>query len=185
MIRSLIRSSAVLCLLAASGGAAAQSAAHTLEFTDLHGKACKTLSINKETGASTRRCPGAAGFSLLVHSEDGRASVDILAPGRRPMPLNFWDVVTSRYSQVGRKAEWHLASVKGRRVPVGLVVRVNTVELSDWDRIRRRSLAAAIQIRADGACVVYKIDGASKQAAARTQQAARGARRACLATVES
>jgi hypothetical protein len=181
MNRLPLRSFAVLCLLAASGAARAQA----VVYTDLHGKGCKTLSLNKETGASTRRCPGAAGFSLLVHDEDGRASIDIVAPGKRAFQLNFWDVVTSGYSQVGRKAEWHLATVKGKLVPVGLVVRVDTVEQTDWDRIRRKSLATVTQIRADGACVVFKIDGASKQASARTHKAAGGGRRACLGTVES
>lgn len=80
MNRLLKQASAVPCLLAATGAARAQAAL----TTDLHGKACQTLSVNPDTGASTRRCPGPAGFSLLVHDEDGRASVDIVAPGRRP-----------------------------------------------------------------------------------------------------
>src|SRR5687768_3273456 len=94
-----------VALIAAASGIPAHSATVT---TDLHGKACKILAFDRDTGAATRQCAGVAGYKLLVHDEDGRSSIDVVPPATRKMPLNFWDVVSNGYSTVGRKAEWHM-----------------------------------------------------------------------------
>lgn len=178
MIRSLV----ALTALAAIASVPAYSSTIT---TDLHGKGCKILSFDRETGAATRQCTGVAGYKLLVHDEDGRTSIDVVPPARRTMPLNFWDVVSSGYSTVGRKAEWHMVKRGGRLVPVGLVVRVNTVETVAQDRHKRGSLTTVTRIGADGACVVFKTNAASKQASRLASAAALDPRAPCLPAVES
>ena len=178
MIRSL---TALVALAAFSSGTPAYPATVT---TDLHGKACKILSFDRETGAATRQCNGVAGYKLLVHDEDGRTSIDVVPPARRNLPLNFWDVVSSGYSTVGRKAEWHMVKRHGKMVPVGLVVRVNTVD-AVADRYQRGALTTVTKIAEDGACVVFKTSAASRQASRKVRAAALDPRAQCLPAVQS
>ena len=178
MIRTL---AAFVALFAAASGSQAYPPTVT---TDLYGKACKTLSFDRDTGAATRQCAGVAGYKLLVHDEDGRVSMDVLPPARRSLPLNFWDVVSSGYSTMGRKAEWHMARRNGKLVPVGLVVRVNTVDAAQ-DRFRRGALTTVTRIGHNDACVVFKTNSASRQASRKARAAAVNPRAQCLPAVES
>ncbi|HEY0488783.1 MAG TPA: hypothetical protein VGD30_04650 [Telluria sp.] len=179
----MIRSLAALTALAAFTSAPPAYAATIT--TDLHGKACTILSFDRETGAATRQCTGVAGYKLLVHDEDGRTSIDVVPPARRTLPLNFWDVVSNGYSTVGRKAEWHMAKRHGKLVPVGLVVRVDTVDTVALDRYQRGSLTTVTRIGDDAACVVFKTNTASKQASRRVRAAALDPRAPCLPAVET
>ena len=178
MIRSL---AAFVTLFAAASGTQAYPATVT---TDLYGKACKILAFDRDTGAATRQCAGVAGYKLLVHDEDGRASIDVLPPATRALPLNFWDVVSSGYSTMGRKVEWHMARRNGKLVPVGLVVRVNTVDAAQ-DRVRHGALTTVTRIGPHAACVVFKTHSASRQASRMTRAAAVNPRAVCLPAVES
>lgn len=172
---------ALFALIALTAANAAPAATIT---TDLYGKACTVLSQDRETGAATRRCRGAAGYALLVHDEDGRTSIDILPPARRGMPLNFWDVVSGGYTTVGRKAEWHFARRNGKLVPVGLVVRVNTVEETAGD-VKRGALTTVTRIGAQEACVVFKVDAAGRHAGRKARAAAQDTRARCLPAVQA
>lgn len=178
----MIRSLAAVAALAA---ASATPAAPAIVTTDLHGNACKMLSFDRETGAATRQCQGVAGYKLLVHDEDGRTSIDVVPPARRSLPLNFWDVVSSGYSTVGRKAEWHMARRNGKLVPVGLVVRVNTVEPTASDRYARGTLMTVTRIGQNDACVVFKANAASRKASRQARAAARNPRAPCLPAVDA
>lgn len=179
MIRSL---AALVALAAATSGTPAYPATIT---TDLHGKTCKMLSFDRETGAATRQCTGVAGYKLLVHDEDGRTSIDVVPPARRNLPLNFWDVVSNGYSTVGRKAEWHMVKRNGKTVPVGLVVTVNTVDTVALDRYKRGALTTVTRIGQDGACVVFKTNAASRHASRKVRAAAVDPHAQCLPAVQS
>jgi len=179
MIRSL---AATLALFAAASAMPADAATVT---TDLHGKACKMLAFDRTTGAATRQCTGVAGYKLLVHDEDGRTSIDVVAPAARKMPLNFWDVVSNGYSSVGRQAEWHMVKRNGKMVPVGLVVRVDTINTVAHDRYQRGALTTVTRIGQDDACVVFKTNSASRQASRKARAAALDPRAQCLPAVES
>ena len=177
------RSLAALIALAAFTGAPPAYAATIT--TDLHGKACIILSFDRETGAATRQCTGVAGYKLLVHDEDGRTSIDVVPPARRNLPLNFWDVVSSGYSSVGRKAEWHMVKRNGKMVPVGLVVRVNTVDTVALDRYKHGALTTVTRIGQNDACVVFKTNAASRQASRKVRAAALDPHAQCLPAVQS
>lgn len=179
MIRTL---AAFVALFVAASGSQAYPATVT---TDLHGKTCKTLAFDRDTGAATRQCTGVAGYKLLVHDEDGRTSMDVVPPGTRTLPLNFWDVVSSSYSTMGRKAEWHMAKRNGKMVPVGLVVRVNTVDTLAHEGTRRGALTTVTRIGHNDACVVFKTNSASRQASRKARAAAVNPRAQCLPAVES
>lgn len=174
-----------LALVAAAAAVGAVPAHTTTLTTSLHGKSCKIVAFDRETGAATRECRGVHGYTLMVHDEDGRTSVDIVPRGGRALPLNFWDVVSGGYSTVGRKAQWHLVRRNGKMVPVGLVVMVNANEAVAPDRYQRKTLAAVTRIGDGSACVVYRIDAASEAAARRIRAAATNPRAACLGAVES
>ncbi|MBZ2206925.1 hypothetical protein [Massilia soli] len=178
----MIRSLAFVALFAAASAISAQAATVT---TDLHGKACKILAFDRGTGAATRQCAGVAGYKLLVHDEDGRTSIDVVAPAAGKMPLNFWDVVSNGYSMVGRQAEWHLVRRNGKLVPVGLVVRVDTIDSVAQDRYQRGALTTVTRIGQNDACVVFKTNSASRQASRKARAAALDPRAPCLPAVES
>ena len=71
---------------------------------------CTTTELNADEGWSTQRCPGTAGYTLLVHEGDLRQSVDVVAPGGAVYPLDFWSVITSAFSSVGPRAEWRVVA---------------------------------------------------------------------------
>lgn len=181
-MRRLLLVSCIMSLLFA--GSAHSTTQADILFTPLSGKGCKTISTDSETGSTTERCAGVAGFSLLVHSDDERASIDVLAPGRQAFELNYWEVVTLGFSSVTGNAEWHLAGRAGKRQPIGLVVRLNTLDQSDLAHPKHHALYVTSTIAKHAACVIFKIDAALPGAQAAARKAARNPNRACLAPVQ-
>ena len=76
------------------------------------GAACATVAVDAETGATTQRCPGIAGYSLLVQDDDARMSIVVVAPDGGQHPLEYWQVVTTAFSTLGEKAEWRVKPQK-------------------------------------------------------------------------
>lgn len=138
---------------------------------------CTTTELNADEGWSTQRCPGTAGYTLLVHEGDLRQSVDVVAPGGAVYPLDFWSVITSAFSSVGPRAEWR---VVGRR-PVALIVRVNASESPEHPE-RTTSRLAVARVSARGACVVARVEPAADMNAQARRLADRAARMPCLAS---
>ena len=150
-------------------------------YTDLYGKSCKIIELDKGSGANTRRCAGVGGYSLLVHEANAQTSVDIVTPARAVYPLEYWEVVTPGLSRVGRKAEWRIELRDGRMVPTALLVRLDTANpLTHGPRLAAGSVITAARIEADGACVVYQGNAAPKTADASARGAAADPRRKCL-----
>jgi hypothetical protein len=77
-------------------------------YTDLTGAACAIITVDAETGATTQRCPGIAGYALLVDDDDARMSIVVVAPDGGQYPLEFWQVITTALSTLGEKAEWRV-----------------------------------------------------------------------------
>lgn len=171
------------CLLAGALALAcppAKAAAVSI-FTDLHGKACKTIEFDPQTRVSTRRCTGVGGYSLLVHEANAQTSIDIVTPERTVLPLEYWEVVTPGLSHVGRKAEWRVTVRHGKLVPQALLVRLNTGndELTG-PRLAPGAIITAARIAPDGACVVYQGDAGGRNADDKARAAALDPRRKCL-----
>lgn len=170
------------CLLVAvlSLAAPGASAAASL-YTDLYGAGCKTIELDKASGARTRRCQGVAGYRLLVHEANAQSSIDIVSPAGAVYPLEYWEVVTPALSRVGRKAEWRVEKRGAKLVPVALLVRLDTANpLAEGPRIAAGSIITAARIEHDGACVVYQGNAGLKTADAAARSAAEGRRRKCL-----
>src|SRR4030095_4878811 len=127
-------------------------------YTPLSSSACRTLEVDKQTGASTQRCPGLAGYKLLVHDDDSRQSIAVVNPAGREHELNFWDVITPAFSSVGEKAEWRITRANGKPSPMALIVRVNASEDPENPK-RTTSYLAVSKITAGEICVTHKIKG--------------------------
>ncbi len=144
--------------------------------TDLYGKSCTVLESHRKGATSTRPCKGTAGFALLVHENEGRSSIDIVAPGKQAYQLDFWDVVEPGMTFIGRKAEWHLV----RGAPRALLVRVDLIDNSNIHYPRKGTAIAVARIDADGACVTFKVDAARRGAQEAARRAASDRSRKCL-----
>ncbi len=158
--------------------AALPAAAQTRSvYTALDSDRCRTVSVDEEGGGSTQRCPGTAGYTLLVQEGDLRQTIDVVAPGGGVFPLNFGSAVSSAFSAVGPRAEWRVV----RRQPVALVVRLNASE--DPDRPERTvSRLAVVRVSPRGACVVAVVQPAADMNAQARRLADRASRMPCLAT---
>jgi hypothetical protein len=138
----------------------AQSQRIQSSYTDLSGSACRTLDVDKQTGASTQRCPGVSGYKLLVHDDDSRQSIAVVNPAGREHELNFWEVITPAFSSVGEKAEWRIARTNGKTLPIALIVRVNASEDPENPK-RVTSYLAVSKITSGEVCVTHKIKASS------------------------
>ena len=75
---------------AAGPSTASTVSLHTnIATTDLYGKTCHTLESRERGAVSTRYCRGANGYALLVHENQGRSSIDIVAPGKEACNWTF------------------------------------------------------------------------------------------------
>lgn len=133
------------------------------EYTNLTSDRCIKQIDDKTTGAYTLNCSGTKGFRLLVHVDDERSSISVVGPDRKVFPLNFWDVVTSGFSSLGPKAEWRLAKKDGKSAPIGLIVRVNSVDQTDLDHPKQVSYLAIAKVSKEMACVTSVIKADSKE----------------------
>jgi hypothetical protein len=125
-------------------------------YTDLSESKCKTLEVDKETGSSTQRCPGVAGYKLLVLDDDARQSITVVTPSGKEHPLNLWVVITYAFSSVGPRAEWRVRSNNGKVSPTALIVRVNASEDST-NPSRLTSYLAVVKVTPEEICVTQKI----------------------------
>ena len=171
----------VFALVVVIGGEPLTLAQSMIEsiYTDLASSKCKSMKVDKETGASIQNCSGIAGYKLQVLDDDDRQSITVITPDRKEYPLNFWHVVTLGFSSVGNKAEWRVMRNQNKISPLALIVRVHANEDSANPK-RVTSYLAVAKITPDAVCVTHKIlPGAKANEEART--AADGAQSApCL-----
>lgn len=166
-------------MLAAAGSAAANGKI-TSKYSALAGKPCTSRIDDAATGASTTECPGIQGFRLLVSEDDERASISIVTPDRHILPLSYSDVVTRGFSSLAGKAEWRVANVDGKAVPIALIIRVNTVDQSDPEHPRQVTMLAVARITRDTACVTHLLDALSRNASKHARNAADATNAECL-----
>lgn len=139
----------------------------TSAYTDLRAATCKTIETDEEGGGSVQRCPGFAGYKLLVLEGDLRQTITVIDRGGKEHPLEFWHVITGAFSSLGHKAEWRVTRRNGRQEPTALIVRVYASEDPENPN-RRTSYLAVTKITDTEICVTHKIkDGAAANTAAR------------------
>lgn len=170
-----------ITMLAVAGSAAANGKI-TSQYSALAGDSCISHIDDAATGASTTECPGVQGFRLLVSEDDERSSVSVVTPDRRVFPLDYWDVVTRGFSSLTGKAEWRIANVGGKAVPVALIVRVNTVDQSALGHPKRIPVLAIAKITPAMACVTHRLDALANNASRQARKLADAANADCLAS---
>jgi hypothetical protein len=77
-------------------------------YSGLVGKICRSVEKGTEAAYSMADCGGFGGFRLLVLHDEDRASVTLATPEGKKFPLEFWDVVTPAFSDLGARAEWRI-----------------------------------------------------------------------------
>jgi sulfur carrier protein ThiS len=98
-------------------------------YTDLATKKCKTLESNaNEAGYYRGLCKGTSNYQLEVIEGDIRQTINVITPNKKKFELNLWTTVSSAFSYTGQKAEWRVARVNGKIVPIALIVRFNASE---------------------------------------------------------
>jgi hypothetical protein len=168
---------ALCTLFVAGAGAAAQSPQSV--YTDISAKACKTIRVDKESGASVQRCTGVGGYNLLVADDDSRMSITVVAPDGKKADLNYWSVITTAFSSLGSRAEWRVVKKNGKPVPLALIVRVNATEDPDNPNKVTPYLAVS-KITSQAICVTDKINPGATQNVDARRAADSAASRACL-----
>lgn len=121
-------------------------------YTSLGEAECRVIKRDEETGGTTSRCPGTAGYALLVHDDDARMSIDVIAPGGRTHKLRYSAVISSAFTSLGPRAEWRMRDGK----PIALIVRVNAFENPEVPD-RATSYLAVAKITAGETCVTDRI----------------------------
>lgn len=169
----------VFCILVCAVCAFAQS--NRSIYTNLGEKSCKTIKADSsEAGSYEAICPGVGGFKLQVEEGDLRQNIQVITPAGQKHSLDLWTVVGSSFSSLGEKAEWRVKTVKGRVVPVALIVRYNLS--NPEESTKTTSYLAVTKITAAKICVTEKIGpGANANVAARTA-ADTSADKPCLET---
>lgn len=136
-------------------------------YTSLAEADCRLVEQDEETGDTTSRCPGTAGYALLVHDWDARITVDIVAPGGRKHPLRYSGVITSNFSSLGPRAEWRMRGSK----PIALIVRLNAFENPEIPD-RATSYLTIAKITDRETCVTDRIQPTTPNANEAAQRAA-------------
>lgn len=146
-------------------------------YSELEGGACKVVSVDREAGGSTTRCPGVEGFELIVQDHDARMSVEVVEPGGNVTPLQLTSVVgQGAFSSLGPRAEWRL-DAQGK--PSALIVRFNV--FADPEQPERpTSYLVVARIAGGNTCAVAAVSPSPDQNMEARRVADDAAEKACL-----
>lgn len=144
-------------------------------YTSLAEKDCRVMEVDEEAGGSISRCPGVAGYALLVSDGDARMSVGVVTPDGKTHELHYWTVITHAFSSLGPRAEWRM---RGER-PIALIVRVKAFEDPD-NPDRTTDYLAVAKITPAETCVTDRIGPVPDANTAARAAADRSAGRTCV-----
>ncbi|HKQ52903.1 MAG TPA: hypothetical protein VJT74_11075 [Pyrinomonadaceae bacterium] len=126
------RHSLILILTLLASGVVASAQGNQSVYTNLNGKGCKTIEEDEEAaGYMSQQCPGVAGYKLIVDSQDLRQGVTVVTPDGAKHELNLGYIGGGAFSFLGDKAEWRVKRVKGRLVPIALIMRFSVAQMQD------------------------------------------------------
>jgi hypothetical protein len=151
-------------------------------YTSLDTRHCRSVKApNADEDGVLARCPGKAGYSLLLSEGDLRQNLIVITPKGKEHSLELWDVISSGFSTVGPKVEWRLAPQSSKLSPVALIIRYNANEDAEHPN-KLMSFLAVAKITPTEICVTDKIaPGANANDDAR-RAADSAANKPCLAT---
>lgn len=155
--------------------------AHSVE-TEFGVTSCKQEpDMNDPNETPYLRCPGVAGYSLIVRRVDsGRKSIDVIDRRQQSHPLNYQDVISRQMFALGGKAEWRIVGSGEQQTPVALIVSVKTHEnIDDPEKVTNTYLAVA-KITQEDVCVTDRIVDGSLSAEQLRQIADEAPKKPCL-----
>jgi hypothetical protein len=117
---------------------------------------CKTVSTDGESGSSTQACRGVGGYNLRLEYGDARESITVISPDGKQHPLKFWEVISTGFSSVGKKAEWRVTGKGNKVTPRALIVRFDASENPE-DSSKVTSYLVVAKVTPEGICVTDKI----------------------------
>jgi hypothetical protein len=132
-------------------------------FTDLSAVSCKEF-IDQTDPNSTpfQICPGVSGYTLIIrHVGSGRQSINIVTPSQHEFPLEYHEFITRHMFHLDDKAEWRVLMNNEKKIPIALIVRVQTHENLDEPEQVTHSYLALTKITPDEICVTDKIPSGS------------------------
>ena len=132
------------------------------------------LSLDKEAGGSTTRCPGLGGYQLIVQDSDARMSLQVQRGAGAPQSLWLSQLSNGAFSVLGERAEWWLDA---SGAPAALIVRYNAYMHPEQPE-RATSFLVVVKLEPQ-ACVVDVVPAAPDQNAKARDIADRAAGMAC------
>lgn len=128
----------------------------TSVYTSLSG--CKMVKSGKAQGEewSVMSCRGFAGYGLQLEYGDARESITVFTPNKKKHELQLWQVISSGFSSVGKKAEWRVTTKNGKQVPHALIIRFDASENPE-DSSKVTSYLVVAKITPQKICAVEKI----------------------------
>jgi hypothetical protein len=148
-------------------------------YSALIGENCRTVEQDTETASSVTECAGVGGFRLLVIHDDARSSVTVVTAEGKRFPLEYWNVVTHAFSELGTKAEWRVLGDRGKVAPIALIIRV-TYDEQENIAASKRSVLAVAKITPESICVVQMVQNAQQANESARKSADTAATRPCL-----
>ncbi len=171
-----VRNFIAICILSCALPYPAFATSINSIYTSLSSNRCKTIEVNKETGDSVQKCPGVAGYSLLVQNVDGLQSVTVLTPEGQKHRLKM---IAGAFSNLGGgKAEWRVERRGGKVVPIALIVRMNAFQVSSPDG--KTSYLTVTKIAGDDICVTKRVKAGAKANQEARRAADVSAQKPCL-----
>lgn len=162
-------------------GLTAMAQSNRSVYTPLEARQCRTIkSAGSEEGEDyAGRCRGVAGYTLIVTEGDLRQNITVVTPQGAKHSLDLWEVVSGGFSSVGPKAEWRMATQKGKSAPVALIVRYNANE--DPEKPNKiTSYLTVTKITPAEICVTDKIQPGPKSNEDARRAADEAANKPCL-----
>jgi hypothetical protein len=173
---------ALFTAAAVAGSSLAASEAADSIYTDISEGSCELIpAANEPIDEDGLRCKGPAGYQLLALSGDLRASVTLVAPDGKELPLQFWEVITGHFSYLGPRAEWRVHEAKG--APYAVIVRMFAYENPEDPR-KTTSYLAVAKITPEATCVTDRIAASADDNEQARAAADTAASRPCLAAPE-
>lgn len=164
---------------------AAQAGGDISIYTAAKGHTCKLISQDRETGDRITRCPGVAGYSLLLLESDDRASITVQDSEGGAIPLNFWDIVSPTLSSLGDRIEWRMEEGRAGRKPHAFIVRLYSVDQSDVAKPKPKEFLVTARLKDGQACVTGAIPANQPGANGEARKLADDRKSQCLPPIKA
>ncbi len=133
------------------------SAQNKTVYTSTATKDCKAINVNEDEGGSYEgKCPGVAGYKLVLLEGDIRQTLNVITPAKKTFELNFWSFYGG-FSYIGKTVEWRTKS----GVPVALIARFNVSD--GGEKPKDISYLMISKIGKDMSCVTDIVPPGAKQ----------------------